>query len=236
MFYLPIKNSDQKYQINPSKVLGLGLNYEDHVKESPTVNVKGLTREIPKEPIIFSKTPNALIANEGSIVIPKILKEYEFEKIRVDYEAELAFIIKDKCRNVPREKAYEHIFGFTCMNDVSERNIQSADKSGWFRGKSFDTFGPIGPQIVLTEEIGDPQNLNICCRLNGKVRQNSNTKHMIFPITEIVAFITRNFTLYPGDIITTGTSAGVGAMKQGDVVEVEIEGIGILKNKVIEEL
>jgi 2-keto-4-pentenoate hydratase/2-oxohepta-3-ene-1,7-dioic acid hydratase in catechol pathway len=235
MLYLPIKNSSQTYQINPSKVLGLGLNYEDHVRESPTVNVKGLTREIPKEPIIFSKTPNALIGAEGTIIIPKILKEYGFDKIRVDYEAELAFIIKDKCKNVPREKAYEHILGFTCMNDVSERNIQSADKSGWFRGKSFDTFGPIGPQIVLTEDAGDPQNLNISCRLNGEVRQNSNTKFMIFSIPEIVSFISRNFTLNPGDIITTGTSSGVGPMKDGDVVEVEIEGIGILKNFVVEE-
>lgn len=235
MFYLPIKNSNKNYQINPSKVLGLGLNYEDHVREIPTVNVKGLIREIPKEPIVFSKTPNTLIGAEESIVIPKILKEYEFEKIRVDYEAELAFIIKDKCKNVPREKVYEHILGFTCMNDVSERNIQSADKSGWFRGKSFDTFGPIGPQIVLTEEVGDPQNLNICCRLNGEVRQSTNTKHMIFSIQEIVAFISRNFTLYPGDIITTGTPLGVGPMKHGDVVEVEIEGIGILRNQVVEE-
>ena len=121
------------------------------------------------------------------------------------------------------------------MNDVSQRNLQSTDKSGWFRGKSLDTFGPIGPKLVYKEDIDDPQNLDINCRLNGKTVQDSNTRHMIFKIPDIVAFVSRNFTLERGDIILTGTPAGVGAIKHGDLVEVEIEGIGVLKNPVIEE-
>ena len=116
-----------------------------------------------------------------------------------------------------QEKAYDYILGFTCMNDVSQRNIQSGDQSGWFRGKSFDTFGPVGPQIVLTEDIGDPQNLKIQCRLNGQVMQDSNTRHMIFSIAETLAFVSKNFTLWPGDLITTGTpgESGFGTLQGG---------------------
>ena len=127
------------------------------------------------------------------------------------------------------------IFGFLCLNDVSYRNIQTGDKSGWFRGKSFDTFCPVGPQIVRTADIEDPQNLEILCRLNGKVVQHSNTSHMIFPIPAIVEFISSNFTLYEGDIITTGTPSGVGPLAHGDTVEVEIEQIGVLRNPVVAE-
>jgi 2-keto-4-pentenoate hydratase/2-oxohepta-3-ene-1,7-dioic acid hydratase in catechol pathway len=129
----------------------------------------------------------------------------------------------------------DHIFGFTCMNDVSQRNIQHSDKSGWFRGKSLDTFGPIGPEVVLTEDIGDPQALDIQCRLNGKVVQDSNTRNMIFPVAELLAFISKNFTLEPGDIVVTGTPSGVSPIKGGDTVEVEIEKIGILSNPVVQE-
>ncbi|HAA02779.1 MAG TPA: hypothetical protein DCE18_05350, partial [Syntrophobacteraceae bacterium] len=124
---------------------------------------------------------------------------------------------------------------YTCINDVSQRNLQTGDRSGWFRGKSLDTFGPIGPQLVLAEDLGDPQNLTVQCRLNGKTMQDSNTRHMIFPIPEIIAFVSKNFTLMPGDVIATGTPSGVGAIKHGDVVEIEIERIGILRNPVIEE-
>lgn len=235
MIHLPFKNSNDKYEINPSKILGLGLNYKDHISESKKLNVTGFTQEIPKEPILFSKTPNVLIGPEENIVIPKLLYLYNFEKIRVDYEAELAVIIKDKCKNVNAEEALNHILGYTCMNDVTERNIQSSEKAGWFRGKSFDTFGPIGPVIVKPDEIRDPQDLNITCRLNRETRQQSNTRHMIFNIQQIISFASKNFTLFPGDIITTGTSSGVGPMKNGDVVEVEIQNIGILKNNVVEE-
>ncbi len=232
MIHLPIKGSDRQYPVRPTKLIALGLNYADHVKESAGVKVRGFDAEIPDEPILFPKTPNVLIASGEEIILPRILEEYAFENERTDYEAELALIIADQCRNVPEEQAYDHILGFTCMNDVSQRNIQHRDKSGWFRGKSFDTFGPIGPVLVLKEDLQDPQDLDILCRLNGKRVQQSNTGHMIFPIPVIVAFVSRNFTLYPGDIILTGTPSGVGPIDDGDTVEVEIEGIGILKNTV----
>ena len=170
-----------------------------------------------------------------SILVLPQSKNYNFKNPRVDYEAELAIIIKDECKNVPADQAYSHIFGYTCMNDVSQRNLQTGDQSGWFRGKSLDTFGPIGPCVVLPEDIGDPQNLNIKCRLNGQVVQDSNTGLMIFPVTEIVSFVSKNFTLMPGDIILTGTPSGVGQIKNEDVLEVEVENIGILRNPVVEE-
>ena len=235
MLTLPIYKSNETYTVNPSKIIALGLNYRDHIAESVSVKVRGFTQEIPSEPVLFPKTPNVLIGPGEAIVIPRFLKDYGFETMRIDYEAELAFVIKDRCKNVPAGEALEHIYGFTCMNDVSQRNIQTSDKSGWFRGKSLDTFGPIGPRIVPVEEIGDPQDLKVQCRLNGKTVQDSNTRFMIFPIPEIVAFISKNFTLLPGDIILTGTPSGVGPIKQGDTVEVEIENIGVLSNPVLEE-
>jgi len=127
------------------------------------------------------------------------------------------------------------VLGFTCFNDVSQRNLQRSDKSGWYRGKSLDTFGPIGPRVVTPEDIGDTQDLHIQTRLNGRVVQDSNTRHMLFDIPRIIAFIARNFTMEPGDIIITGTPAGVGPIQPGDMVEVEIEKIGVLKNPVIAE-
>lgn len=232
---LPIHNTHENYTVKPQKIIALGLNYREHIQESDRIHARGIKSEIPSEPILFPKTPNVLIGPGEAIVIPKFLKTYHFDPMRIDHEAELAFFIKDRCKDVAKEEAYEHILGFTCMNDVSQRNIQSMDKSGWFRGKSLDTFGPIGPKLIRKEDIKDPQNLNIRCRLNGKTVQDSNTRHMIFKIPDIVAFISRNFTLEPGDIILTGTPSGVGAIKHGDLVEVEIEGIGILENPVIEE-
>ena len=235
MILLPIYKATELYQVNPTKIIALGLNYRDHIAESDSINVQGFTQEIPVEPILFAKTPNCLLESEAPIVLPQFLHAYEFDEIRTDYEAELAFIIKDRCKNIPKEKALEYIFGFTCANDVSQRNIQRMDKSGWFRAKSLDTFGPIGPRIVLTNDIGDVHNLSIECRLNGTAVQKSNTKNMIFDIEETLSFISRNFTLMPGDIVMTGTPSGVGPLKHGDVVEVEIEKIGILRNPIIEE-
>jgi 2-keto-4-pentenoate hydratase/2-oxohepta-3-ene-1,7-dioic acid hydratase in catechol pathway len=232
---LPVYKSDAVYTVEPQKIIALGLNYKEHIREADTLNVKSIDTEIPSEPILFTKTPNVLIGPGEEIVIPIFLKQYQFNQIRVDYEAELAFIINKRCKNVPEQEAYDCIFGFTCMNDVSQRNLQSSDKSGWFRGKSLDTFGPIGPKVVKTQDIQDAQNLDISCRLNGKTVQESNTKHMIFSIPEIVAFISKNFTLEQGDIILTGTPSGVGPLKHGDKVEVEIENIGVLHNPVIEE-
>ena len=235
MVKLPVANSDAIYTVNPTKIVALGLNYREHIAESRSVKVQGFTDEIPAEPILFPKTPNVLIGPEEPIVLPRFLHEYHFETLRTDYEAELAIVIKDRCKNVPPGEAMAHILGFTCMNDVSQRNLQTGDRSGWFRGKSLDSFGPIGPRLVRLEDLGDPQNLRIQCRLNGNTVQDSNTRHMIFPVPEIIAFISKNFTLMPGDVIATGTPAGVGPIQPGDVVEIEIEKIGILRNPVIAE-
>ncbi len=232
MVVLPVHNTKILYTIQPSKIIALGLNYLDHVKESVSAQFTQVQPEVPTEPVLFAKTPNVLIGPGDPIMVPAILSRYRFEPPRIDYEAELAFIVKNKCRNIPPSEAYDNIYGFTCMNDVSQRNIQSSDKSGWFRGKSFDTFGPVGPQVVLMKDIGDPQNLEIRCRLNGAVVQSGNTRDMIFPIKELFSFITHNFTLYPGDLVLTGTPSGVGPIRAGDVVEVEIEKIGILRNPV----
>lgn len=235
MVILPILNRNETYRVNPTKIIALGLNYHSHIAESHSVKVQGFTTEVPKEPILFPKTPNVLVGTGEPIIIPRFLKDYRFEELRTDYEAELAVIIKDRCKNVSLEEAMDHVFGYTCMNDVSQRNVQTGDRSGWFRGKSFDTFGPIGPCVVLPADIGDPQSLRIQCRLNGKTVQDSNTGHMIFPVAETIAFISKNFTLMPGDVIATGTPSGVGPLAHGDVVEIEIEKIGILRNPVIEE-
>lgn len=235
MVTLEISHQDPPYSVNPSKIIALGLNYRDHIAESPSVGVGGAPPDLPGEPLLFPKTPNVLIGPGETIVIPRFLRDYGFREPRVDYEAELALIIAGRCKDVPVEEAYDHILGFTCMNDVSQRNLQKGDLSGWFRGKSLDTFGPIGPRIVPTGDIGDPQNLDIHCRLNGKTVQASNTRHMIFSIPEIVAFVSKNLTLMPGDILLTGTPSGVGPLSHGDIVEVEIEGIGALVNPVIEE-
>jgi len=232
---LPIKNRDKFYEVNPCKIIALGLNYHAHIQESLSIKVKGLNPEVPKEPILFSKTTNVLIGPDQPIVLPAFLKAYAFEGLRTDYEAELAVIISQRCKNVPANQAYDYIYGFTCMNDVSQRNLQNSEKAGWFRGKSLDTFGPVGPCVVLKEDIGNAQHLDIKCRLNGNVVQDSNTDLMIFKIPDIVAFVSKNFTLEEGDIITTGTPAGVGAIKDGDIVEIEIENIGVLKNPVREE-
>jgi 2-keto-4-pentenoate hydratase/2-oxohepta-3-ene-1,7-dioic acid hydratase in catechol pathway len=232
---LPIFGKNNFYELNPSKIICLGLNYRDHIEESVSVNVKGFDKEVPVEPLLFPKTPNVLIGDGESIVMPGILKDYRFEAERTDYEAELAFIVKKRCKYVKAEDAADYILGYTCMNDVSQRNIQTSDKTGWFRGKSFDTFGPIGPVIVLADDIGDPQSLDLCCRLNGKIVQKSNTRLMIFKIPQILEYISKNFTLSPGDIISTGTPSGVGPLAPGDTVEVEIEKIGILQNTVIKE-
>ena len=233
MIVLPVHDSGELYTIQPTKIIALGLNYREHIAESHSVKVQGFTQEIPEEPILFPKTPNVLIGPGEPIVIPAFLADYGFDTIRTDYEAELAIIIGSRCKNVSEDLAWQQVFGFTCMNDVSQRNLQTRDRSGWFRGKSLDTFGPIGPRVVIREAIGDPQNLRLSCRLNGNTVQDSNTRHMIFSIPQIISFVSRNFTLLPGDIIATGTPGGVGPLAHGDVVEVEIEEIGVLRNPVI---
>lgn len=235
MVVLPVLGKSQPYRVEPSKIIALGLNYHSHIAESHSVKVSGFTEEVPKEPILFPKTPNVLIGPGEAVVIPAFLLEYGFEDLRTDYEAELAVIIGKRCRNIKAEEAFDHVFGYTCINDVSQRNIQSGDRSGWFRGKSLDTFGPVGPRIVLRQDIDNPQSLHIQCRLNGRTVQDASTAQMIFPIDRQIEFISKNFTLMPGDIIATGTPGGVGRIRHGDVVEVEIEKIGVLSNPVVEE-
>ena len=229
---LPVSGTDELYRVAPSKIIALGLNYRDHIAESASVRVQGLDTNVPAEPVLFPKLPSCLIGPEEPIVLPRIARSYGFDAPRTDYEAELALIVGSECRDVGVERALEHVYGYTCMNDVSQRDIQNGDRSGWFRGKSFDTFGPVGPVVVPADSIGDVQALDIACRLNGTTVQSSNTRFMIFSVAEMVSFISRNFTLYPGDIILTGTPAGVGPIADGDVVEVEVEGIGVLRNPV----
>jgi len=228
---LPMSNGDD-YILHPSKIVALGLNYLEHIMESQSVDVQNFTNEIPTEPVLFPKTPNVLIGPGQPIILPAFIEEYGFADCRTDYEAELALIIKDRVKNLSVDSAMKHILGFTCFNDISQRNLQKGDKAGWYRGKSLDTFGPIGPVIVTPEDIGDPQDLAIECRLNGRVVQKSNTRNMIFNIPLILAFISKNFTLEAGDIIITGTPSGVGPLHHGDIVEVEIENIGTLTNPV----
>ena len=234
MLTLPVKGSDEVYSVDPRKIICLGLNYHEHIEESLSIQVQGLDKEAPKEPILFSKTPNALQGPEQPIVLPRILESYDFEDERTDYEAELAIIIGREAKDVSVEDAPEYIFGYTCANDVSQRNIQNGDRSGWFRGKSFDGFAPIGPQIVKASDIGNVLDLHVETRLNGDVVQSSSTKLMVFNVYEIVSFISRNLTLSPGDIILSGTPGGVGPIAHGDVVEVEIEDIGVLRNPVVD--
>ena len=235
MVELPVSGSRKKYRVAPSKIIALGLNYSEHIAESLSVNVRGMDENTPAEPVLFPKTPNVLIGGGQPIVLPGIVASYGFETPRTDYEGELALIMSRRARNINERDAHDYVYGYTCMNDVSQRNIQNGDRSGWFRGKSFDTFGPIGPVVVPAARLGNPQALALQTRLNGKVVQQGNTAQMIFGIPQLLAFISRNFTLEPGDIILTGTPSGVGPLAAGDVVEVEIEGIGVLRNPVVDE-
>ena len=215
--------------IYPTKIICIGTNYMDHIEETKL--------DIPKEPVLFPKTPNCLISDGNPIIYPKWL--YENRKYnRVDYEVELAFIIKTRCKYVAANAAYDHILGYTIFNDVTARKMQAKDiisKLPWFRSKSFDTFGPIGPIIRDVNSIEDPHNLNIELKVNGEIRQSSNTKHLLFKIPALMEYITKFFTMEPGDIVATGTPSGVGAIQPGDLVEASIEKIGCLTNKVFLE-
>jgi 2-keto-4-pentenoate hydratase/2-oxohepta-3-ene-1,7-dioic acid hydratase in catechol pathway len=230
---LPIAGTTTRITLAPSKIIAVGLNYRDHVQEG--IAARPAPFSIPLEPVLFAKTPNVLIGPGEPIVLPGHIKDYHFEADRTDIEAELAVIIAKGGKHIPLEKAFEYVLGYTCFNDVSQRNIQNADVSGWFRGKSFDTFGPIGPVLVLRHDIKDPQHLAIGSRINGVVKQSGNTQDMIFSIPFLISYISRNFTLEEGDIIATGTPQGVSPIQGGDRVEIEIEGIGILDNPVVQE-
>jgi 2-keto-4-pentenoate hydratase/2-oxohepta-3-ene-1,7-dioic acid hydratase in catechol pathway len=199
---------------HPSKIIAIGLNYYDHAKE--------LNMPIPKHPLIFMKPPTTVVQNDEAIVYPSQSRE-------VHYEGELAVIIKDKIRNISIQDAPRHIAGYTCANDVTARDLQREDGQ-WTRAKSFDTFCPLGPKIVSNL---NPFSLDICTRVNKIKKQSSNTKNMIFNVFELVSFVSEIMTLMPGDVIITGTPPGVGSIEPGDEVEVEIDGIGILRNTVL---
>jgi len=200
----------------PSKIVALGLNYRDHAEEVKMV--------IPKEPLLFIKPSTSVIGPEEVIIYPKMSK-------RVDYEAELAVVIGKAAKKVSEEKAGDYILGYTCLNDVTARDLQPKDGQ-WTTAKGFDTFAPIGPWIVT--DI-DPHHLDVSSFLNGERRQHSNTKNLIFGPHQLVSFISRVMTLLPGDVIATGTPSGIGRMAIGDKIDVVIEGIGTLSNQVIAE-
>jgi len=209
---------------NPQKIIAIGLNYRDHCKENSI--------EPPKNPVIFAKFPSAIIGPTDSIIWSSQVTS------QVDYEAELAVIIGRKAKGVKVIRALDYIAGYTIANDVSARDIQVRDGQ-WVRAKSLDTFCPLGPCLVTKDEIDNPHNLNIKSTVNGKVMQQSNTKYLIFKIPYLVSFLSQAFTLCPGDIICTGTPAGVGVyrnpqvfLKPGDVVTIEIEKLGKLTNPV----
>jgi 2-keto-4-pentenoate hydratase/2-oxohepta-3-ene-1,7-dioic acid hydratase in catechol pathway len=206
----------------PSKIIGIGLNYKDHAEEQKA--------RIPDVPMIFSKLPNSLVGPNDEITWDAKVTS------KVDFEAELAVVIGSRIYHCQESEALEGVFGYTCANDVSARDLQFSDIQV-LRGKSLDTFCPIGPWIVTGDEIPNPNLLNIRCWLNGRLMQDSNTGLMIFSIPALVSFLSRHFTLFPGDIILTGTPRGVGVfrdppvfMKEGDEVTVEIERVGRLVN------
>jgi 2-keto-4-pentenoate hydratase/2-oxohepta-3-ene-1,7-dioic acid hydratase in catechol pathway len=209
---------------NPSKILAVGLNYADHARESGVA--------APEAPVFFAKLPNTLTGPGEPIVFRAA------DSTQVDYEAELAVVIGRRARDVPVADALEVVLGYTVANDISARDAQFADGQ-WIRGKSFDSFCPLGPQIVTADEIGDVQSLRIACRVNGQTLQDGTTKEMIHGVAAIVSYASRFLTLEPGDLVLTGTPPGVGFartpavfLQDGDTVEVEIEGLGVLRNPV----
>lgn len=233
---LPVIGTDKPYQLNPSKIIAVGLNYREHIAESESVKVRGMDGSVPEEPVLFNKTLNALSGPDAPIPLPVVIGDYSWApEARTDYEGELVVIIGKPGKHIPESQALNHVFGYSCGNDVSQRNLQNSDRSGWFRGKSFDGFAPVGPVVLPAGMLPDPGNLAIQTRLNGEIVQSSSTSLMIFPIPGLIAFISRQFSLCEGDLIFTGTPAGIGPMKSGDMVEVEIEHIGTLRNTVCEE-
>jgi len=211
--------------LRPHKLIGIGLNYRDHIEETKM--------EVPKEPLLFAMYSNAIISPEQPIKIPAMSR-------KIDYEAELAVVIGSKTRNVRPEEALRHIAGYTIVNDVSARDLQRSDGQ-WLRAKSFDTFAPMGPCLATRSALNDADGLDIELRLNGQTLQKSNTRNLIFKVPELVSHISKVMTLEPGDVISTGTPGGVGFTRRppiylqpGDNVEIEVEGIGILRNPVVD--
>ena len=224
-FLYPLSEVKVKPPIpNPSKIVCVGLNYADHCREQ--------NWEIPTSPVLFAKFPTTIVGYGDPIHWPPESSQ------QVDYEAELAVVIGREARHLNAEQAYDYIGGYMNANDISARDVQFTDKQ-WVRGKSFDTFCPTGPYLVTHDEIGDPHQLSIRCWVNGELRQESNTNQLVFKIPFLIAFISKTCTLLPGDILCTGTPGGVGFFSEppvflqpGDVVEVEVDKLGRLRNAV----
>ncbi|UCD02140.1 MAG: fumarylacetoacetate hydrolase family protein [Promethearchaeota archaeon] len=215
--------------IDPTKIICLGRNYIDHAKEMKV--------QVPKNPVFFVKTVNTLVTNGNPIIYPKILYNNQ-EYNQVDHEVELAFVVSQTCKNIQAEYAYNYIEGYTVFLDITARKMQISDRNvnlPWYRSKNFDSFGPIGPRIAPYSEIEDPHNLNIQLKINGELRQQSNTKHMLFKIPKILAYLSKFITLVSGDIVATGTPSGVASIQPGDIIEASIDQIGAIIHKVILE-
>lgn len=222
----PLVGATLSAPLAPGKIVAIGLNYADHVREA------GL--DAPTEPVAFAKFPSSVIGPSDPIVVDRRLTD------RVDWEVELGVIIRRRLRNIPAERGLDGVFGYTVANDVSARDLQFGDGQ-WVRGKSLDTFCPLGPVIVTADEIQDPQHLRLRTRVNGETVQDSSTAEMIFSVAELVSWCSRSFTLEAGDVILTGTPWGCGGfmdppryLKPGDVVEAEVDRVGTLENVVIE--
>lgn len=213
-------------------IIGIGRNYAEHAKEQ--------SAEVPERPMVFTKNPASACLNGDRVVIPAICRDERYGGEQVDFEAELAVIIGRPTKDVPEGRALEAVLGYTCGNDVSARWWQKQGSGGQFcRGKSFDTFCPLGPEVVEPAKLGDPQNLRVRCRVNGETMQDGHTRDMMFSVARLISDLSQGTTLMPGTVIMTGTPSGVGMarkppvwLKGGDVVEVEIDGIGVLRNPV----
>ena len=210
---------------NVSKFVAIGLNYTDHAKETNS--------PIPKEPIIFMKALNCLQGPNDNVMLPR-------GSVKTDWEVELGIVISKKARYVTKENALDHVAGYVLVNDVSEREFQAERGPQWDKGKGCDTFGPVGPYLVTRDEVKDPQNLELWLDVNGKRMQTGNTKTMIFPVKEIISYVSEFMTLFAGDIITTGTPPGVGSgmkpqvfLKAGDVMTLGISGLGEQRQKIV---
>ncbi len=210
---IPLEGAPLLAPVTPSKIVCVGRNYRAHAAE--------MGNEVPPEPLLFFKPPSSLIGPGAFIELPA-------ESSRVDHEAELGVVIGKRARSVPEERAFEYVFGYTCVNDVSARDLQKKDNQ-WGRAKGFDTFCPTGPHLVTDL---DPRALAIRCRVSGVMRQDGNTRDMMFSIQRIIAYISGIMTLEPGDLISTGSPHGVGPLTPGDEVEVDIEGVGTLRSRV----
>lgn len=200
----------------PSKIVCVGRNYAEHARE--------LGNPVPKEPLIFLKPSSAVIGDGDAIVLPAMSRQ-------VEHEGEIAVVVATRLRHVSEEAAVKGIAGITCANDVTARDLQKTDGQ-WTRAKGFDTFCPVGPRVVPVSELGALERLEVLCRVNGEQRQHGKATDMAFPIPMVLAYISRIMTLEPGDLVLTGTPAGIGPLRVGDVVEVEIPGVGVLRNPV----